>query len=187
MRTPNRNRQSIRLRGYDYTREGLYFVTICTHLRLHLFGEITDGVMQFNVWGNMVHRAWITTQQIRPNVTIDAFVVMPNHTHAIIHIDDTTTVGAQCIAPLPQKPTDSPKRGVTPNNVVPNSLGAIVRGFKGDVTRTIRRLPNPPDGPIWQRNYHEHIIRNERSYHTIRQYVLTNPQQWQQDSLYSQS
>jgi putative transposase len=73
---------------------------------------------------------------------------------------------------------------MTPNNVAPDSLGAIVRGFKAAVTRRINRLPDAPDHPVWQRNYYEHIIRNEESLNQIRAYIATNPARWSQDSLF---
>jgi putative transposase len=173
------HRRSIRLRDYDYTQDGAYFVTVCTHERRCLFGHVVDGAMVLNTWGHIMADEWERTAIVRPGVMLDAFVVMPNHAHAVIVImggvDDA--VGAQCIAPLP-------KHGMTPNNVAPDSLGAIVRGFKAAVTRRINRLPDAPDHPVWQRNYYEHIIRNEESLNQIRAYIATNPARWSQDSLF---
>jgi putative transposase len=172
-------RRSIRLKEYDYTQNGAYFVTICAHERRCIFGDVVGGAMVVNEWGQVVAEEWEQTAILRPNIELDAFVVMPNHVHGIIVIvDDGDSVGAQCIAPLP------PKHGVTSNNVAPNSLGAIVRGFKSAVTRRINRLPNPPDHLIWQRNYYEHIIRNEESLNQIRAYIANNPAKWAEDSLY---
>lgn len=182
--TTHHRRRSIRLKDYDYTQHGAYFVTICAHERRCIFGQVVDDSMMLNEWGQIVADEWEQTAIVRPNVELDAFVVMPNHVHGIIVIvNDGDSVGAQCIAPL----QNAPKRGVTPNNVIPNSLGAIVRGFKSAVTRTINRLPNPPDHPIWQRNYYEHIIRNEESLNMIRSYVATNPAKWAEDKLFVQS
>lgn len=93
-------------------------------------------------------------------------------------------VRAQYIAPQ-HTPQPAPKRGVTPNNVTPNSLGSIVRTFKAAASRRINRLPNPPDHPIWQRNYHEHIIRHTKSLDQIRAYVAGNPAKWAEDSLFA--
>lgn len=188
-----RHRRSIRLRDYDYTQCGAYFVTICAHERHGIFGRVIDGEMICNEWGHIVHEEWNQTAILRPYVELDAFVVMPNHVHGIILIDGGYTVGAQyiggqrigaqyigaqCIAPL------HPKRGATPQNVAPTSLGAIVRGFKSAVTRRINRLPNAPEHPIWQRNYYEHIIRDEESLNRIRTYITNNPASWNDDRLY---
>ena len=173
------HRRSIRLRDYDYTQDGAYFVTICTHERRCLFGHMVDGAMVLNTWGHIVADEWERTAIVRPGIALDAFVVMSNHVHGVIVIVDGVddTVGAQCIAPLPT-------HGMTPNNVAPNSLGAIVRGFKAAVTRRINRLPDAPDHPVWQRNYYEHIIRTEESLNQIRGYIATNPALWSQDSLF---
>lgn len=199
MAQPQRNRKSTRLEGYDYTRNGAYFVTICTHQRLHLFGHIAEGIMHLNTYGQIAHDEWQHTVDLRPDVILDAWVVMPNHTHAIIVITtphDTPSgtdamgenvgTGAMhengCTGAMHCAPT---KRGVTPNNVAPGSLGAIVRAYKAAVTRRINRLPDTPENPIWQRNYHDHIIRNEGRLDFIRSYVVHNPALWTEDSLYS--
>ncbi len=192
------HRRSIRLRDYDYTQAGAYFITLCTHQRLPLFGTVIDGEMQINDWGKVVQACWDEIPAHYPMIERDAFVVMPNHVHGILVIerDDRVAVGAQYIAPLPPttqsapnlRPSVSasqpPKRGATANNVIPNSLGSIVRIFKAAVTRLLNRLPDAPDHPIWQRNYYEHIIRNEEALINIRAYIARNPAKWAQDSLF---
>lgn len=270
------DRRSIRLRDYDYTQSGAYFVTLCTHERLPLFGAVVSGEMVCNVWGQIVQACWDEIPAHYPMVELDAFVVMPNHMHGIIVItgdsvgngvvaqsmgDDVRAqyiapqqpptqrsaasqqsqsstgmesaneksipmqsangqqvqaqsgddgvrvqlgddgvraqsggndVRAQYIAPLqppiqqsttPQQP---PKRGATPNNVTPNSLGSIVRTFKAAVTRQSNRLPDAPAHPLWQRNYYEHIIRNEAALNHIRAYIVSNPAKWAEDALYTE-
>ncbi|KPL89058.1 transposase [Ardenticatena maritima] len=177
---PNRHhRRSIRLKGYDYTQPGAYFVTICTHERAHLFGRVVDGEMVLNAWGEIVRDEWFRTADIRANVELyaDEFVVMPNHVHGIIWIVETDLVGAQrrCA------PTGPSPGGITPNNVAPGSLGAIVRAFKSAVTRRINIQRNTPGGRIWQRNYYEHIIRTQRALHAIRRYIADNPRRWHLD------
>lgn len=167
------NRRSIRLKDYDYRQNGAYFVTICSHERLCLFGSIGDGEMVLNDWGRITQTSWSEIPAHYPMVELDVFVVMPNHVHGIIVItgdNELQSIGAQ--------------HGATPNNVAPNSLGSIVRTFKAAVTRHINRLLDAPDHPIWQRNYHEHIIRNENTLNTIRAYVDNNPAKWAEDSLY---
>lgn len=180
-------RRSIRLEHHDYAVDDAYFVTICTHLREWMFGEVVDDAMQLNVYGEIVMNEWQHTGN-RGFVELDAFVVMPNHVHGIIVINHpyqatASGVGAQHAAPL-----HVPKRkpgGITPNNVAPGSLGAIVRGFKSAVTRQINLKRNTPGAPVWQRNYWERIIRDEREWNWIRQYIATNPAKWAEDKLYS--
>ncbi len=170
------HRRSIRLPGYDYTQPGAYFVTICTHRRAHLFGRVVDGEMVLNEYGEIVREEWFRTTQMRPYVELfeDEFVVMPNHVHGIIWIVEPN-VGAQrrCAPPKPG--------GVTPNNVASGSLGAIIRSFKSAVTRRINVLRGTSGARVWQRNYWEHIIRNERALNAIRRYILYNPDRWAWD------
>lgn len=175
--TERNRRRSIRLPEYDYTLSGAYFVTICTHNRESLFGRVVDGKMLLNEYGKIVCEEWFRTAEVRRNVELleGEFVVMPNHVHGIIWIVDAGNgVGAQrrC-APTP--------RGITPNNVAPGSLGAIVRAFKSTVTRRINELRNTPGGRVWQRNYYEHIIRTERALNAIRRYIRDNPRRWDLD------
>jgi len=183
------HRRSIRLNGYDYTHPGAYFVTLCTHDRGWLFGDIMHEQMRLNAWGEIVQKCWLDIPAHFPHVSLDAFVVMPNHFHGIIIIKDS--VRAQHVAPLlppasQQSPAPlPPPSGVTATNVAPGSLGAVVRAFKSAVTKHINRQRDTPAAPVWHRNYYEHIIRDENSFNTIRLYVETNPAQWMQDSLYN--
>ncbi|RME13326.1 MAG: transposase [Ardenticatenia bacterium] len=180
---PNRHhRRSIRLKGYDYTQPGAYFVTICTHERAHLFGRVVDGEMVLNAWGEIVRDEWFRTADIRANVELyaDEFVVMPNHVHGIIWIVETdeTDVGAtRQVAPTNRRvaPTDRPRGPVS------GSLGAIIGQYKSAVTRRINIQRNTPGGRVWQRNYYEHIIRTERALHAIRRYIADNPRRWHLD------
>ena len=128
---PAHHRRSVQLKGYDYTLPGAYFITICTRPRDHVFGQVIDGQMQLNAWGRIAAEKWARTGESRPYLQLDAFVVMPNHVHAIIMILDSgrQEAGARRAAPLPG--------GVTRNNVAPCSLGAVVRAFKSAVTRRI--------------------------------------------------
>ncbi|MBZ0281451.1 MAG: transposase [Anaerolineae bacterium] len=186
------HRRSIRLNGYDYTHPGAYFITLCTHDRGWLFGDILNEHMRLNGCGEIVQQCWLDIPAHFPHVSLDAFVVMPNHFHGIIIINESvgerrdvvgaqSDVRAQHVAPLP------PPSGVTATNVAPGSLGAVVRAFKSAVTKNINRQRDTPAAPVWHRNYYEHIIRDETSFNTIRLYVETNPAQWMQDSLYVSS
>ena len=152
-----RQRRSPREPTYDYATPGAYFVTICTHEREPLFGEIVDGEMRPNDLGAIVADEWAATGHLRPNVRLDAFVVMPNHVHAVVWIEParepppTGGAGTQRAASL------QPAEG----RVAPGSLGAIVRAFKGAVTRRARETLDAPDLRVWQGRYHDRIVRDD--------------------------
>jgi putative transposase len=178
------HRRSIRLKEYDYTQPGAYFITIITHERMPLFGEIVDDAVRWNDYGQIVRDEWFQTTVVRPYVVLhpDEFVVMPNHVHGIIWIvgdGDVDIVGAQrrC-APTT---TGRTVGGATPTNVIPGSLGAIIRSFKSITTKRINALRDTPGAPVWQRNYYEHVVRNERELAHIREYIQTNPLRWALD------
>jgi REP element-mobilizing transposase RayT len=174
------NRRSIRLKDYDYSKPGSYFITICTHNRVCLFGEIMDGEMMLNDAGNIVKQCWLEIPNHFPHVGLDAFVVMPNHMHGIIILHENANVGENNYSHL-HLPTqndhhiDLPKQNNTfqlPSRLV----GSIIRGFKIGVTKWFRI--HTKIYPVWQRNYYEHIIRNELELYNIRSYILNNPLQW---------
>jgi REP element-mobilizing transposase RayT len=168
-----RHRRSIRLRGFDYTSQGAYFVTTVTHDRRELFGRIVDDEMRLNAAGRIVAEEWQRSGEVRSNVEVDEFVVMPNHFHGIVFLmqNDEGT--------LRSAPT--PAFGAS----VAGSLPVIVRNFKGAATRRLRHLGFADT--VWQRNYHERLIRNERELHAIRQYIIDNPRQWALDKENPQS
>ncbi|HEX7342775.1 MAG TPA: transposase [bacterium] len=148
-------------------------MTICAHNRLCLFGEIIKGRMRLNGWGMLVKDEWARIHQLRQNVELDAFVIMPNHVHGIVCILDYGTVqnpdvGARRASPL--------RMGVRPG-----SLGAIVGAFKSALTRMINLQRGTIGNPVWQRNYYEHIIHNDREIEEIREYIINNPAQWAED------
>ena len=167
------HRRSIRLRGYDYSQPGLYFVTICCYKRQHLFGEIVDGVMHLNQYGEIAQEEWQKSSIIRPDIKLDEYVIMPNHFHGIVIINP---VGANCCSPL--------QLSSTRLSMKPRSLSSIMAGFKSAVTKKINIIRNAPGTPVWQRNYYEHIIRNENALNNIRQYIINNPLSWHQDQLH---
>jgi putative transposase len=163
------HRRSIRLKGFNYTQPAAYFVTICTQERACFFGDVVDGEMQLNDAGHAVQASWNELPARFQSVVLDAFVVMPNHIHGIV------IVGAQFIAPTNATPAPSDGTGQGAINRAP-TLGEIVRTYKAASTRLIRRTVNPDFA--WQRNYYEHVIRNEESLNRIRQYILDNPARW---------
>ena len=170
---PHRHhRRSLRLKGYDCSQAGAYFVTICSHKQQPLFGKIMGGEMQLNLLGQLVYAEWQKTAVVRPNVYLDAFVVMPNHLHGIILNDD---VGATRRVALTKATT-----------LQKGSLGAIVGQFKSRVTKRYRRFPNSDLIPIWQRNYYEQIIRNGRHLTAVQQYIYNNPANWAADDLFTE-
>jgi REP element-mobilizing transposase RayT len=172
------HRRSIRLTDYDYSQPGAYFVTLCTYKRQCWFGEIENDRMYLNQIGKIVANEWLRTAEIRSNFQLDEWIIMPNHLHGIVIIVDrlnsnTDIVGADNAnvlgarnAPLQQKP---------------NSLSSFIAGFKSAVTKQINLLRNNQDFPIWQRNYYESIIRDEKGLTAIREYIFNNPRQWQND------
>ena len=180
------HRRSIRLKGYDYTQPGAYFVTICSYQRMHVFGEIVDGEMILNDTGKIARDEWFKTAELRPYVKLydDEFVIMPNHGHGIIWIEDSVGAlrrNAQSRAEQRVEQRSTPTRNAPTETVVPGSLGAIVRAYKSAVTYEVNAVQNQRGAVLWQRNYYDHIIRNDRELNNIRWYILNNPLNWQLD------
>lgn len=155
-------RKAIRLRGYDYSQAGEYFVTICTKDREHIFGKIEGGRMLLNGFGEIVALCWNDLPNHYPCIQTDEFIVMPNHVHGIIVITESDPVG----------------EGSEPSPTRRHPLSEIVRSFKTFSARRINECRGTPGVSVWQRNYFEHIIRNERSLERIREYIVSNPERW---------
>ncbi len=179
------NRKSIRLKGYDYSQAGLYFITICTQNRRHLFGEIKNGELKLSDAGEMAKKCWLEIPQHFPNVLLHAYITMPNHVHGILEITagEHNTSSEKDGA---QNRTKNRAKNISPPRSPSKTIGSVVRGYKIGVTKWFRtHMPN--DFPIgqsaWQRNYWEHIIRNENAYRKITQYINDNPQKWVEDKL----
>ena len=164
------HRRSIRLKNYDYSQAGLYFITICTHERQLLLGRIDNGRMQLNPWGEIVQRVWFELPEHYAHIRLHEFVIMPNHIHGIVEIK---TLAELLPVGVGLKPT--PTR---------HGLFEIVRAFKTFSARRINEKRHTVGCKIWQRNYYEHIIRSEASYLTISEYIQTNPQRWLADSYF---
>jgi putative transposase len=163
-----RRPSSLRLRSHDYGSTGAYFVTICAHRRECVLGDIRDGIVACTAVGDIVRDEWFNTAIVRPYLRLnaDAFVAMPNHIHGIIHI-----VGAQRRC-APTSPV---------HNVPPCSLAAIVRAFKSAAATRVNALRGTPRAPLWQRNYHDRVIRDEDEPNRIRTYIKDNPLSWPDD------
>lgn len=190
-------RRSIRLKGYDYAQEGLYFITICCQDRAYLFGKILNGEMILNDAGKMVVYEWLKLTERFENIQLHEYVVMPNHFHAIFQIvgaplvvdpDQKKSGGQpQGIAPTEIDFRDGQPQGIAPTGIAP-TVGDIIGAFKSIVTveyiRGIKSLNwKPFNKRLWQRNYWEHIIRTERAYQTISNYIINNPRKWESDKL----
>jgi REP-associated tyrosine transposase len=184
------HRRSIRLQGYDYAQAGAYFVTIVTQGREQLFGDVVGGEMQLNASGQIIAEEWRRTADMRPNVEVDVFIVMPNHVHGIIVINDggrgvlhgrgmvhgrDTLHGRGTLQRAPTTDQHVPtERFGKPTS---NSIPTIVRLFKSVTTKRINVERSTPGVAIWQRNYHEHIIRDDDELSCIREYIANNPLQ----------
>jgi REP element-mobilizing transposase RayT len=181
------HRRSIRLKGYDYSQPGAYFVTICTQDRECLFGEVVDGAIRLNKAGEIVWQTWHDLPDHIVNIVLDTFVVMPNHVHGIIIITDGQTpatdsdsasvdgVGADGVG------ADGVGAGSEPAPTRRYGLPEIIRQFKTFSARRINEIRNMQGVAVWQRNYYEHIIRDEQSLNRIREYILSNPSRWTMD------
>jgi putative transposase len=176
------HRRSIRLRGWDYSREGAYFITICTRNHELLLGRIENECMEPSQIGSFVISEWAQTFKIRRNFEADYSVVMPNHFHGIVVITEKVIkhdVGATCGRPDPN--IRRVIRQFGPTNA---SLASAIAGFKSAVTSKSRKLLSSPALQVWQRNYHEHIIRNEDELFRCREYIENNPLKWTLDRYY---
>lgn len=169
---PKHKRRSIRLPEYDYSQEGLYYVTICTQDRLCLFGEITNGRMKFNQYSEIADQCWRAIPQHFTNILLGEYVIMPNHVHGIIIITEPP-VGTRHAVSLPSRALfGNPQVG---------SLSTIIRSYKSAVTRQINIIRTKNEPVIWQNRFYEHIIRNEKSFNKIRRYIIDNPLYWATD------
>jgi REP element-mobilizing transposase RayT len=202
------HRRSIRLPGYDYSRPGYYFITLCCSFRECLFGEIRDNKMILNDFGRIAYDEWIQSVNIRSEIELDEFVVMPNHFHAIVIINcrgDRPVAPTGIVNPvaptnldipvaptnldIPVAPTqnqlgDPPVAPTRPMGPKSKSIGSLMAGYKSSVTKKINQLRHKPGELVWQRNYFEHIIRDEKSLIKIRKYILDNPGIWSKDEFY---
>lgn len=240
------HRRSIRLKGYDYSQNGLYFITICCKDRTHLFGKIenntptvgaenllpNNNMMVLNDAGKIANDCWLQIPNHFPNVILHEYIIMPNHIHGIIELDNSLRtdktigdnvsdidddIGAENVSVIGDDVIraenvsvfgDDDDIGVEnvsdiddyddirAENILPlrgrergtmvgvGSVGSIVKGFKIGVTKWMRQNTNVHE--VWQRNYYEHIIRNEQSYQMISDYIINNPAKWAEDKFYTE-
>lgn len=177
-------RKSPRLKGFDYSSNGAYFITIKTYRGEHLFGEVSDGTMRLNALGEIVLEEWLKSEELREEVFLDEFVIMPNHFHGIVIIfhpegaagsagQVAEGVGTQGLASLhdPQMMLRRRKR----------SLSTLISGFKSSVTVKINRLRQTLGADVWQERYYDQIIKTEQHLNNVRQYIVSNPANWATD------
>jgi REP element-mobilizing transposase RayT len=186
--TDNFHRRSLRLPGYDYAQSGAYFVTIVAAGRECIFGSIADGETFASPAGKIVQAERKDLPRRFGFLELGAFVVMPNHIHGIIII--RVTVGATRPAlnmafegevPLPSVMNNGAERSPLRPRLQRKSLGAIIAQFKPRVTKRIWKLPHRRGIPIWQRNYYEHVIRNQEGCERIHRYIESNRVMWAED------
>lgn len=181
------NRHSLRLKGYDYTKSGLYFITICCQNRAHLFGEILNQQMILNDAGEMIKKEWLSLAAYFENIKLHEFVIMPNHFHSILEITGATLVVAQNDIKITEE--IGQPQGIAPTT---KTLGNIIGAFKSKTTvEYIKGVKNLNweefEGKVWQRNFYENIIRNEKSYHRIANYIINNPENFKEDKFFKKS
>lgn len=188
---------------YDYANNGAYFVTVCTHDKKHLFGAVADGEMLVNGAGKMIEGWWKKLPEKFPGISIDEYVIMPNHFHGIIIIEKPIhfPVGAPLVGAriLDLKSDEQQNRegqpqgvggqpqgiGGQPQGIAP-TVGDIVGAFKSLTTNEYIRRVKMGEFPrfekaMWQRNYWDRVIRNEREMRNVREYIAGNPKEWERD------
>ena len=168
-----KRRQSLRLKGFDYSQPRNYFVTICTHKKRHILGAIEGARMVLSPAGKAVLATWLNLPRRFAMVAAREFVIMPNHVHAILGFLRPLAAasrGAASSAPTAGKPT-----------VLNPTLGSVIRAFKSLSAMEVNRVLGRTGEAVWQRNYYEHIVRNADEYERIRAYILKNPMHWDTD------
>lgn len=191
--------ESTRLLNYDYSSDGAYFVTVCTKNKQHFFGEIINGKLSNIKQTQIVQKCWFDLPNHYANCVLDKFVIMPNHVHGVVFIDNGIK-GVKCDdvdnrfggiktsgVETGFKPVSTDINQCTKQNQINNqhtkhySLSEIIRGFKTFSARRINEMQNTSGQPFWQSRFYEHVIRDDRALNRIRQYIIDNPINWQDD------
>jgi REP element-mobilizing transposase RayT len=191
------HRRSIRLKGFDYSQTGLYFITLCVQDRICLFGKIADDEILLNDFGIIVWENWEKLPERFPNVKLDVFQIMPNHIHGIIHVGATLAVAQNArndaVAHNDAIGAGAIRAGASPapTRTGSKTVGDIVGAYKSLVANDCLKIFKQKNvdermGKLWQRNYYEHIIGDEQSYQRISEYIINNPKNWKEDQLYNQ-
>jgi len=180
------HRKSIRLKGYDYSRAGLYYITICVQNRKHLFGRVENKKMIFSEAGEMIENQWLALTQRFPKIQLHEYIIMPNHFHSILEIIGTKTTEGASLILAPDNEKGQPQ-GIAPTN---KTIGDIIGAFKSITTNEYIKNVKANnwqrfDRRLWQRNYWERIIRDEKAYDNISDYIIDNPKNWNEDKFYN--
>ncbi len=172
-----RVRKYNRLQKYDYSQNGMYYVTICTHDKKCYFGKIEDDKMVLNEFGKIVEKFWLEIPKHYQNVIIDEFIIMPNHIHGIIIIKCDHDIVVKNTVVTEQCSVTTMKNGKTVNYGL---LSKIIMSYKNIITKVVRNKSNSHNFQ-WQRSYYDHVIRNEQSLEKVREYILFNSSNWKKD------
>ena len=173
--------ESFRLKSWDYRNDGSYFITIKTEDKKHFFGKIKDKIMHSNEIGELAEKFWMEIPEHFPFIELGSFVVMPNHTHGILIIENGTSHDKlQSENDLQSHKTSDIKKRMSEISPKAGSISTIIRSYKSVVSKHARKI-NPSFG--WQAKFHDHIIRNSRSFERIQNYIVDNPENWDEDSL----
>ncbi len=168
------HRKSIRLKNFDYSSFGAYFITICTYKKYNYFGEIFDNKVKLSPIGKMAKTYWREIPSHFKVVNLDEFIIMPNHIHGILKIENLRE----------NNTTTKPKINQF-QKTIKNSISSIIQSYKAALTRWCKK--NNQTEFKWQRNYYEHVIRNDKELHLIQQYIMDNPIAWKKDKYNSKS
>ncbi len=171
-------RKSRRFKDHDYSHPGAYFFTICTENKECIFGEVIGGITYLNQFGEIAKEEWLKSADIRREIDFDEWIIMPNHLHGIIFINDFYFWDRQ----LSGK-DNSVLIGKSKLIRLPKSLSTFVSGFKAAVSRRINDLRSTPGATVWQNNYNDHVIRDKEDLETKRNYIIENPMRWWEDRL----
>lgn len=181
------HRRSIRLKEFDYSNAGAYYITLCSFERNNIFGTIENGQILLNECGEIIKTEWLKTPEMRSEIELDEYVIMPNHFHGIIWIDRRGTMHralTERALSEYEENTGTKHRAPTVEQFgkpTSNTIPTIIRGFKSSVTKQFNILRNNPGIPVWQHNYYEHVIRDDRDLLNIRQYIRNNHRNWDED------
>jgi putative transposase len=182
------NRKSIRLKNYNYTQQGAYYITICaskrvcrggsrTSLDIHhnTFGHIKNGKMILNDIGKIIHDSWLWLADQYAYVGLDKFIIMPNHMHGVILLMDTMGMVIK---------VKGASRGAPTSRMLHKPLGQLIGAFKTVSTKKINAIRNTSGVRLWQRDFYEHVISDESDFSRIREYIINNPKNWENDKYY---
>ena len=176
----NAQRKHLRLQGYDYSQNGAYFITICVHDKLHLFGEVIDSTMQLNKAGKLLETQWLEIPDRFSYVRLDQYVVMPNHFHAILFLDASIPSDDGLGSSMFIQSKDS----ISSNSTISDIVGAFKSLFAYEYIKNVKNLNwKAFNKKLWQRSYYEHVIRDDLSLHKIREYIINNPINWHIDEM----